>query len=167
MLKCNFLNLWFVDCYKNLYDGLTLMNSLYLKVFKNLSVHGFFCFFFLWRMDTINDSVNSNIWSVKESHLLNLKSSSLRDGLLGRGNYHLKLSLGPGVNPLNFEVTFVDFPNIPRGFRGRGCNWLVHKYSKRKNCKGWLSAHPHTAVKPLKTFYILLQWRELFQGFYT
>ena len=36
---------------------------------------------------------------LKVSHLLNLKSSSLRDSLLVRDNYHMNLSLGLGVNP--------------------------------------------------------------------
>ena len=37
------------------------------------------------------------------SHLLNLNSGSWTDSLLGRGNYHVNLSLGPGLNPLNYE----------------------------------------------------------------
>ena len=46
------------------------------------------------------------------SHLLNLNSGSWTDSLLGRGNYHVNLWLGPGVNPLNYEDTFVNFPTI-------------------------------------------------------
>ena len=42
--------------------------------------------------------LNSNIRSVKVSHLLNLNSGSLKDSLLGRGNYYVNLSLG--INPL-------------------------------------------------------------------
>ena len=55
------------------------------------------------------------------SHLLNLNSGSLTDSLLGRGNYHVNLFLGRGVNPLNYEDTFVNFSTISQGFGG---SWL-------------------------------------------
>ena len=32
-----------------------------------------------------------------------MTDSSLTDGLLGRGNYHVNLSLGPGINPSNYK----------------------------------------------------------------
>ena len=92
--------------------------------FSNVSVHigPLFCFCMEERYDAW---LNWNIWSVKVSHLLNLKSGSLRDSLLGRSNYLVNLSLGPGVNPLNYEDTFVNVPTIPLGFGGCGCNWLT------------------------------------------
>ena len=31
-------------------------------------------------------------------------------------------SPGPVVNPLHYEDNFVNFPTIPLGFGGRGCN---------------------------------------------
>ena len=34
-----------------------------------------------------------------------MTDSSLTDGLLGRGNYHVNLSLGPGINPSNYKDT--------------------------------------------------------------
>ena len=34
-----------------------------------------------------------------------MTGSSLTDNLLGRGNYHVNLSLGPGINPSNYEDT--------------------------------------------------------------
>ena len=37
------------------------------------------------------------------THLLNFNSGSWTDSLLGRGNYHVNLSLGPTLNPLNYE----------------------------------------------------------------
>lgn len=54
--------------------------------------------------------------------MFKLNSSSLTDSLLGKGNYHVNLSLGPGVNPLSYEDTGVNFPTIPRGSGDRGCN---------------------------------------------
>lgn len=51
------------------------------------------------------------------SHLLNLDSGSLTDNLSGRGNYHVNLSLGPGVDPSNYEDTFV-ITNISPLFPG-------------------------------------------------
>ena len=56
------------------------------------------------------------------SHLLNLNSGSLTEGLLGRGNYYVNLSLGPGKNPVNYEDTVVNVPTIPMGFGGCGCS---------------------------------------------
>ena len=50
-----------------------------------------------------------------QCNLLTLNSGSLTYSLSGRGFYHVNLSLGPGVNPLNYKDTFVDFPTIPRG----------------------------------------------------
>ena len=67
----------------------------------------------------MDDSIQI-IDQLKVSHLLNWNSGSLTDGLLGRKNYRVNLSLG--VNPLNYEDTFVNFPTIPWGFGGRGCN---------------------------------------------
>ena len=64
--------------------------------------------------------LNSNIRSVKVSHLLNLNSGSLKDSLLGRGNYYVNLSLG--INPLTYKDTVVNVPTIPQGFGGRGCS---------------------------------------------
>ena len=43
----------------------------------------------------MDDSIQI-IDQLKVSHLLNWSSGSLTDGLLGRGNYHVNLSLGPG-----------------------------------------------------------------------
>ena len=43
----------------------------------------------------MDDSIQI-IDQLKVSHLLNWSSSSLTDGLLGRGNYHVNLSLCPG-----------------------------------------------------------------------
>ena len=63
---------------------------------------------------------------IKHAYMFKLNSSSLTDSLLGNGNYHVNLSLGPGVNPLSYEDTGVNFPTIPRGSGDRGCNWLVH-----------------------------------------
>ena len=54
--------------------------------------------------------------------MFKLNSSLLTDSLLGNGNYHVNLSLGPGVNPLSYEDTGVNFPTISRGFGDRGCN---------------------------------------------
>ena len=59
---------------------------------------------------------------LKVSHLLNLNSGSLTDSLLGRGNNHVNLSIGQGVNPLNYEDIFVNFPTIPRRFHLGGYN---------------------------------------------
>ena len=47
---------------------------------------------------------------------LKLYSGLLTDSLSGRGNYHVNLYLGPEVNPLNYEDTFVNLATIPRGF---------------------------------------------------
>lgn len=55
------------------------------------------------------------------SHLLNLDSGSLTDNLSGRGNYHVNLSLGPGVDPSNYEDTFVIFPHYSLGI---WASWL-------------------------------------------
>ena len=53
----------------------------------------------VWRRDPIHDSIQ--IFAQ-----LNLNSSgSLTDSLLGRGNNHVNLSLGPGINPSNYEDT--------------------------------------------------------------
>ena len=71
-------------------------------------------------------------WGIQNSSctlnmpMFKLNSSSLTDSLLGNGNYHVNLSLGPGVNPLSYEDTGVNFPTIPRGSGDRGCTWLVH-----------------------------------------
>ena len=43
-----------------------------------------------------------------------MTDSLLTDSLLGRGNYHVNLSLGPGINPSNLHY--------PGGVGGRGCN---------------------------------------------
>ena len=41
--------------------------------------------------------------------------------ILGRGNCHVNLSLGPGVNLKNYKNTFVKFPNSSQGVWG---SWL-------------------------------------------
>ena len=79
-------------------------------------IYGHF-FYMEQRYDAL---LNSNIRSVKVSHLLNLNTGSLKDSLLGRGNYYVNLSLG--INPLTYKDTVVNVPTIPQGFGGRGCS---------------------------------------------
>ena len=88
-----------------------------------------------WQISTTRKTNSSKNWPSathalnKVSQLLNLSSSSLTDSLLGRGNYHVNLFLGPKVNTLNYEDTFVNFPTIPLGFGCHGCDWLVRNPS--------------------------------------
>ena len=93
--------------------------------------------------------LNSNIRSVKVSHLLNLNSGSLKDSLLGRGNNYVNLSLG--INPLNYKDTVVNVPTIPQGFGGRGCSWLWYK-SSNSGREGKYTAT--TSQKEIPSIYI-------------
>ena len=65
-----------------------------------MSVHIWLFLVSVWRRDLMTDS-------------------SLSNSLLGRGNYHMNLSLGPGINPSNYEDTE---HYSPGGVGGCGCN---------------------------------------------
>ena len=58
---------------------------------------------------------------LKVSHLLNWNSGSLTDGLLGKGNYRVNLSLGPGGKSSKLRGYFCKFPHYSPGVWG---SWL-------------------------------------------
>ena len=68
----------------------------------------------------MDDSIQI-IDQLKVSHLLNWNSSSLTDGLLGRGNYHVNLSLGPGDKSSKLRGYFCKFPHY---FLRTWASWL-------------------------------------------
>ena len=55
---------------------------------------------------------------LKASHLLNWNSSSLTEGLLGRRNYRVNLSLGPGVKSSKLRGYFFKFHHYSLGVWG-------------------------------------------------
>ena len=69
----------------------------------------------------MDDSIQI-IDQLKVSHLLNWNSGSLTDGLLGRGNYCVNLSLRLGGKSSKLRGYFCKFPHYSPGLGGHGCN---------------------------------------------
>ena len=65
----------------------------------------------------MDDSIQI-IDQLKVSHLLNWNNSSLTDRLLGRGNYRVNLSLGPGGKSSKLRAYFCKFPHYSPGGLG-------------------------------------------------
>ena len=74
-------------------------------------------FVFVWRRDTMDDSIQI-MDQLKVSHLLNWNSSSLTDGLLGRRNYRVNLSRGTGVKFSKLRGYFCKFHHYSLGVWG-------------------------------------------------